>query len=165
MSTFNRVLFISGLALLIGVGAYFYSSTTSPTFTQEIHQLTERLEVGVKYTEAENDKVYMLPYVKNPNNEELTFTHQPNFIEVQMLNTNGEVVEDALYLKDKEEENTIHSTRLEPGERYVQNNYYVIDLSTEAISLQLSYDGQIDDEFGYVDYQEDVAINIQHLGL
>lgn len=105
---------ISILAILFA-SAYF---VTTPTFNHDYKQLTERVEIGLKYTNPEKTVIFVHPYVENPNRSNLTLRHHQNFIKICVLDKNGNVLENAVTVEQMEDEDTkLLQTTLKPGQK------------------------------------------------
>ncbi|MFB5664197.1 hypothetical protein [Alteribacillus sp. HJP-4] len=152
------------LMLLAGAVIFIYVAVT-PTFSHEYKQLTQRLEVGLKYTEPKDSTMYVLPYVENPNGSDLTFTHNgSNFFGLEILDKQGNVIKGAVTLEANEEASpNILKTTLGPGEKESQNHYYKVTLDDEADRIQISYNGKVKDEFGLDKIEEVIEIDVNHL--
>ncbi|MFZ4454116.1 hypothetical protein [Salibacterium aidingense] len=154
-------LFIIGFAAAV---VYFF---VTPTFSHDYKQLTERVEVGLKYTNPEENTVYFHPYIENPNpSSDLTLTHSRNFIKVCVLNKNGEVLENSVTMPEEETNSEeMLQTTLAPGEQEQNTDYYRVEFPEEADRIQLTFTGEVDDEYGVDEVEEIIEVNIDYLNI
>ncbi|SDI60482.1 hypothetical protein [Alteribacillus bidgolensis] len=151
------------LVILAGA-AYFF---ITPIFSHEYKQLTERVEIGLKYTNPDESVMYVHPYVENPNNtSDLTLTHKQNFINIYVLDEEGNIIENAVTVEEPENNNTdLLQTTLKPGEKEKNICHYKIKFSNDADSLQLNFEGEVEDEFGSAKIEEMIEINLDYLNI
>ncbi|MFB4163555.1 hypothetical protein ACE1TI_06845 [Alteribacillus sp. JSM 102045] len=151
------------LACVFGT-AYFF---VTPSYSHEYKQLTERVEIGLKYTNPEESVVYVHPFVENPNNTtNLKWTHTQNFIKIWVLDEEGNVIDDAVTVEKVEKENAnLMQTTLKPGQKEKNRHYYKIHFSEDADRLKLSLKGEVEDEFGTAEIEEIIEVNVDYLNI
>ncbi|MFD2707130.1 hypothetical protein [Salibacterium lacus] len=152
--------------IVIGAGAAAVYFFTTPTFSHDYKQLTERVEVGMKYTDPAEQTVYFQPYIENPNpSSDITLTYSADFMSVAVLDEHGNVIKDSVSAPENKNESAANSlqTTLQPGEQEQNTNYYKVRLPDEAQRLQVTFTGQVKDEFGMDKVDESIEININHL--
>ncbi|MGY4688302.1 hypothetical protein [Salibacterium sp. K-3] len=152
--------------VLIGAGAAIFYFFATPTFSHDYKQLTERVEVGLKYTNPEEQTIYFHPYIENPNpSSDITLTHNENFISVSVLDEHGDVIENSVTIPEQENSSMKKDiqTTLRPGETEKNTNYYKVDVPEEADRLQLTFTGEVEDEYGFDDVKETIEVDLDYL--
>lgn len=151
------------LLIILGLGVTFFL-TSMPLFTNDYQKLTERVEIGVKYTDPKEDVLYIHPYIENPNSSELTLTHTQNFIKVDVLDESRNALDEAVVgaREDDSTDKTSH-TILGPGEMEKTRDYYKLQLPRGARWIQLYFSGDVKDEFGQATVNKMIEVDIKHL--
>ncbi|MDQ0297755.1 hypothetical protein J2S78_000163 [Salibacterium salarium] len=151
-------------AVLIGgiaMSVYFFST---PTFSHDYKQLTERVEVGLKYSNPDDETIYFQPYIENPNSSsDLTLTHGHNFIKMYVLDEHGNILEDSV--TTNKNDNTTDGklqTTLSPGEQEQNTDYYKINFPDNADRLQVTIEGEVEDEFGLDEIEEIIEVDVDY---
>lgn len=148
------------IVLTLGWATYYF---VTPTFSHQYQQLTERVEVGVKYTNPEDSIVYIHPYVENPNNEEITCYHDDQFVEIRVLDENGNHLDEAVSMEEKRGGSSTGEEVLKPGEKTMNSTYYKVELPDNADSIQLVYNGSVKDQHGIDQVEETINVNLDYL--
>ncbi|SDH89114.1 hypothetical protein SAMN05192534_11431 [Alteribacillus persepolensis] len=163
----NWYLSILTLVVLIGIASYVF---ITPIFSHEYTQLTERVEIGLEYTDiSSNKEMYVHPYVENPNSHsDLTITYEEESFDLQVLDANGNVLEGAV-TKEYQHRGQSHSeqkqTTLKPGQKEKSVCCYKITFPQEADRLQLAFQGKVQDEFGAAEIKETIEVLLRHLSI
>ncbi|RKD76017.1 MULTISPECIES: hypothetical protein [Sinobaca] len=148
------------IILTLGWTAYYF---VTPTFSHQYQQLTERVEVGVKYTNPEESIVYIHPYIENPNSEEITCFHDDQFVEIRVLDEDGNHLDKAVSMEEKRGASPADEETLKPGQKTMNANYYKVELPDNAASIQLIYSGSVEDQYGIDQLEETININLDYL--
>ncbi|WP_143083196.1 hypothetical protein [Alteribacillus iranensis] len=153
-----------GAFCAIGLGLTIFLTST-PIFSHSYQQLTERVEIGVKYTNPEKQVMYLQPYVQNPNDaSDLTLTLDQDFIEIVVLDDSRDTVEGAVQLENiNDPSSDMMTTTLGPGEAETAHGYYTVQLSPNARWIQLEFTGDVEDEFGSASIEKLIEVDVQHL--
>ncbi|SFQ04261.1 hypothetical protein [Salibacterium halotolerans] len=164
--TFHKLLKWLTAFVVIGAGAAAFYFFATPTFSNDYKQLTARVEMGMKYTDPAEETIYFQPYIENPNpSSNITLTHSADFMSIAVLDEHGNVMEDSVTVKENNNDRAAGSlqTILHPGEQEENINYYKVHLPDEAQRLQVTFTGQVKDEFGIDMVDESIEINLNRL--
>ncbi|RSL30280.1 hypothetical protein D7Z54_26550 [Salibacterium salarium] len=166
MTRFTLLKWLITAILVSGVAVTVYFFTT-PTFSHDYKQLTERVEVGLKYTNPEDQTMYFHPYIENPNSSsDLTWTHSQNFMKIYVLDQHGNILEDSVTIKGTNNDKTEKlETTLSPGEKEQNTGFYKIDFPDNADHLQVTIEGVVEDEFGLDTIEEVIEVDIDYFNI
>ncbi|WP_240376232.1 hypothetical protein [Bacillus piscicola] len=140
--------------------------TSKPTFSYNYHKLTERVKIGLEYTDPAKQTIYLQPYIENPNAaSNMTLKTNENFITVCVLNESRKVLTHAVKVEQQagKPTNGLINTTLGPGEKEKNQSYYAIELPDDAKYIQLEFSGKIEDEFGTASIDKMIEVNVNHL--